>query len=31
MRRSKTVNISEINLALLKEQGLEGKLEENRL
>ncbi|HYW96544.1 MAG TPA: DUF721 domain-containing protein [Bacteroidales bacterium] len=31
MRRSKTVNISEIISALLKEQGLEGKLEENRL
>ncbi len=31
MRRSKTANISEIISALLKEQGLEGKLEENRL
>ncbi len=31
MRRSKTVNISEIISALLKEQGLEGKLAENRL
>ncbi len=31
MRRSKTSNISEIISALLKEQGLEGKLEETRL
>ncbi len=31
MRRSKTLNISEIISDLLKEQGLEGKLAENRL
>jgi len=31
MRRSETVNISEIIKAILKEQGLEDKLAENRL
>lgn len=31
MRRSKTLNISEIISSLLKEQGLEDKLHENRL
>jgi predicted nucleic acid-binding Zn ribbon protein len=31
MRRSKTLNISEIIKSLLKEQGLESKLYENRL
>ena len=31
MRRSRTMNISEIIASLLKEQGLEGRLEETRL
>jgi len=31
VRRSKTVNIGEIISALLKEQGLEGKMAEHRL
>lgn len=31
MRRSQTLNISEIMEALLKEKGLDGKLAENRL
>jgi predicted nucleic acid-binding Zn ribbon protein len=31
MRRSQTLNISEIMEALLKERGLDGKLAENRL